>query len=249
MNSVINEIPLLFNSYLRRKPFMDVCFFFYKKHLPNVKIYLTLDNDNYDVKGLNIDILTYDDIPTTSTVMHECHSWYYRHYFTLNYLKSLGHKYSINCMDDGWVGNVSWEEFNKMVDYIEEHNADRIDLCGPQPNYELKHINNNLYYVNPENSLPWYLTNQCSMWKIDSLLKIYETIGPVADPAIELYGSEVARRLNYKFLTFPFSLFNNSGVFTRTVGIDNRGLELLKQYCEENNFNYNEKLNEFNQFI
>ena len=246
---MIGNIPLLFNSYLRRKPFIDICFFFYKKYLPEAKIYLTLDDSNYDTKESNTNILTYDSISRTSHHLYECHSRYYRHYFTLNYLKTLGYKYVMNCMDDGWINKINYNTFNKSIQLLEKNNADRIDICGPQPNYDLIKINDDISLINKNNNLPWYLTNQCSIWKIEILFKIYEILGPSADTEVESRGSEIARNLNLKFLTFNVPVIDNAGCFRRTIGLSEEGKELLKQYCKENNFDYNRKLNEFNSFI
>ena len=87
-----NNIPLLFNSFIKRKPFLDVCFYFYKQYFNN-DIYLTIDDSKYEYHGINI--LTYDNIPKTSDNLHECHSRYYRHYFTLNYFLNQGIDYVI----------------------------------------------------------------------------------------------------------------------------------------------------------
>ena len=232
ITNTTNTVPLLFNSYLRRKPFMDVCFFFYKKYIPNAKIYLTLDNDDYNIKGLDVNILTYDNISKTSDYLHECHSRYYRHYFTLKYFLNQGINYIINCMDDGWIQKINREKFNQLIIHLEKYNADRIDLCGPQPEYKLENIENDLYYINPKNTLPWYLTNQCSMWKVNSLLKIYEILGPSADTEVERVGSEISRNLNFKFLTFDSPVIETGG-FQRNVGLSPLGKKLLEQYCNE----------------
>lgn len=244
----MKNIPLLFNSFLKRKPFIDVCFFFYKKYFPNIQIYLTLDN-SYDIKESNINILTYENIPSTSDLMYECHSRYYRHYYTLHYLKSLNFKYVVNCMDDGWIQNINKSDLDLSINYIEQHSADRIDLCGPQPEYKCLGIDEKVSLINSNNSLPWYLTNQCSIWRVETLLNIYEELGPVADWQVEKIGSDISRNNNYKFLTFNNPVIDNIGCFQRTVGLSEDGKRLLKEYCSFNNLNYSEELNKFNQFI
>ena len=241
----IENIPILFNSFVKRKHFLDVCLYFYGHYFPKNEIYLALDNEDYTNNNTSLTILTYPEVKKTSEQTHNDLSWFYRHYFSLEYLKSLGYKYSLNSLDDNWIGTVVKEDLDKCIEYLEEHNADRIDLCGPQPEYQLDYVKDNLYIVNSNNTLPWYLTNQCAIWKIDSLLNIYKTLGPVSDCDIEKYGSELSRQLKYKFLTFNYSLLDNDGVFQRNVGLKEKGINLLKTYCEQNKIDYNGELQKF----
>lgn len=244
---ILNNIPILFNSFSKRKPFIDVCMHYYKRYLPEASIYLTIDNEiDLDYK---INLLTYDNIPTTSEYTYKCHSRYYRHYYTLHYLKSIGYTYVMNCMDDGWITSVDFEKLNRSIDYIINNKADRIDLTGPQIEYDCLYLDDYVSIVNPNNDLQWYLTNQCSIWKIDSLLKIYDILGPVADWEVEKIGSDVSRYIGCKFLTFNTPVIDNLGLFQRTVGLYDKGKFLLEKYCIENNMNYEIKLKQFNSFL
>lgn len=244
---MLNKVPLLFNSFSKRKPFIDVCMHYYKNYLPEANIYLTLDNE-VDLT-YKINLLTYDNIPTTSEYTYKCHSRYYRHYYTLHYLKNEGYDYVMNCMDDGWIVNVDLEKLFTSIDYIQNNNADRIDLTGPQTQYECLYLDDYVSTINPNNDLQWYLTNQCSIWKIDSLLKIYDILGPVEDWEVEKIGSEVSRQIGCKFLTFNNPVIDNNGCFQRTVGLNDVGKNLLKMYCIENRIEYESKIKEFNLFL
>jgi len=246
----INNIPVFLNTFVKRKPFLDINFFYYEKYFPQSTIFLALDKDEYYIESnLNINILTYDDIPTTSYLMHECHSRYYRHLFSLKYLESKGYEYVMNYMDDGWVNSVDWEKLNKSISYLNDNNADRIDLCGPQLHYPLIFINDDISFINPNNDITWYQSNQCAIWKIKSLIKIYEILGPDSDTEVERRGSEVARQLKCKFLTFNSPVIDNEGWFQRKVGFKGKGKELLKYYCEETNNNFKKKITELEKFI
>lgn len=241
---MIENIPILFNSFIKRKHFLDVCLYFYNHYFPKNEIYLTLDDENYESQ-IPLNILTYPETEKTSEEMHLDLSRFYRHYYTLDYFKNKGYKYVMNCLDDGWIGTLIENDLNKGIKHLEEHNADRIDLCGPQPEYQLDYISDNLYVVNPNNILPWYLTNQCAIWKTDSLLNIYKILGPSSDCDIEKYGSELSRQLKYKFLTFKNSPLDNEGVFQRDIGLKEKGITLLKTYCEQNKIDYNKELQKF----
>lgn len=242
----MNNIPFFFNSFVKRKPFLDVCFYYYKKYFNN-EIILTLDTEDYDGKGITI--LTYDNIPKTSDLLHECHSRYYRHYYTLEYFLSSGHEYFINCMDDGWIKKVDYDRFNQSLDILKRTGADRIDLCGPQPDYGLIPVEEGVSLVDKNNYLPWYLTNQCSLWKTESLIKVYKTLGPATDWEVEKLGSDVARNLDCRFLTFNTPVIDNMGLNQRKVGLSIEGKQLLEEYCNINSLNYTEELNKFNAFI
>lgn len=245
----IENIPILFNSFIKRKHFLDICLYFYGHYFPKNEIYLTLDEENYTNKNTSFTLLTYPKTEKTSEEMHLDLSRFYRHYYTLNYFKDKGYKYIMNCMDDGWIGMLVENDLNKSIEYLEEYKADRIDLCGPQPEYQLDYVKDNLYIVNSNNTLPWYLTNQCAIWNINSLIQIYEKLGPSSDCDVEKYGSELCRQLNYKFLTFKNSPLDNDGVFQRNVGLKEKGIILLKEYCKQNKINYDEELQKFNKFI
>ena len=244
----MKNIPFLFNSFAKRKHFIDVCFHFYGKYFSDRNFYLTIDDKNFHIdESLNINILHYDTIQSTSEHHFQCLSRYYRQLNSLNYLKSIGYVYVTSCMDDGWIDGdkINWDSYGKCLTYLQEYNVDRIDLCGPQPRYNLIKIKNDLNMVDSNNDLPWYLTNQCSIWKIDSLLTIYKILGPVSDCDVERQGSEISRRLQYKFLTFDNQILGNDGVFQRTVGFNHTGIKLLKEYCYTKNLDYNEEIKKF----
>jgi hypothetical protein len=245
---MIQTIPIFFNSFSKRKPFLDVCFYFHKKYFPSNNIYLTLDQDDIEIKN-KLNLLIYDNIPKTSELDHECHSRYHRHYYSLHYFKDKGHNYVMNCMDDGWINSINWDKLNKSINYIKDNNADRIDLCGPQVLYPCIPIDEDVSLIDPNNNITWYLTNQCSIWKIDTLIKIYDLLGPVTDWEVEKIGSDIARNINCKFLTFNTPVIDNLGVNQRTVGINDQGKKLLLEYCTDNNLNYNTELEKFNKFI
>lgn len=245
---MIQTIPIFFNSFSKRKPFLDVCFYFHKKYFPSDNIYLTLDQDDIEIKN-KLNLLIYDNIPKTSDLDHECHSRYYRHYYSLHYFKDKGHDYVMNCMDDGWINSINWDKLNKSIKYIEDNNADRIDLCGPQVLYPCIPIDEDVSLIDPNNDITWYLTNQCSIWKIDTLIKIYDLLGPVTDWEVEKIGSDVARNMNCKFLTFNTPVIDNLGVNQRSIGINEQGRKLLLEYCIDNNLEYNIELEKFNKFI
>ena len=163
----------------------------------------------------------------------------------MHHFKDLGFEYMMNLTDDGWITDVNWEQLYKSVDYIEEQNADRIDICGPQISYTCLPIDEHISLIDPNNDVKWYLTNQCSIWKIDSLLKIYEQLGPVTDWQVEVVGSDIARDLNCKFLTFNTPVIDNFGVNQRNVGLNDNGKKLLGEYCKQNNLDYAEEFNKF----
>ena len=245
------KIPALLNTFAKRELFLNKYFYFYNKHFgdkPEFPFYISIDDDSV-IKQRNTNILTYENTPTSSDELHECVSRYYRHLYTMHYFKEQGFKYMMNLMDDGWIESVNWEQLYKSVDYIEENNADRIDICGPQILYTCLPIDEHVSLIDPNNDITWYVTNQCSIWKIDSLLKIYEHLGPVTDWQVEMIGSDVARSLNCKFLTFNTPVIDNLGVNQRKVGLSDKGKKLLKEYCEGNNLDYNEEFNKFNKFI
>lgn len=245
------KIPALLNTFAKREVFLNTYFHFYNKHFgdkPEFPFYITIDNDEV-IKQKNTNILLYENTPTSSHELHECVSRYYRHLYTMHYFKSQGFEYMMNLMDDGWIEYVNWEQLYKSIDYIKNNNADRIDICGPQLLYPLIKIDEHVSLINPNNTITWYVTNQCSIWKIDSLLKIYEELGPVTDWQVEMVGSDVARNLNCKFLTFNNPVIDNQGVNQRKVGLSNKGKKLLKEYCEGNNLDYNEEYNKFIKFI
>jgi hypothetical protein len=247
---IVSKIPFLFNSFEKRKPFLDVCFFYYKKYFSDIKIYLTTDQDIDSTGWENIDILTYSTIEKTSNLFHECHSRFYRHYYTLNYFIDIGEKYVVNCMDDGWIcGTIDYDLLNDSINYLENNNANRIDICGPQPEYKCIPIDEHVSVVDADNNLQWYLTNQCSIWKTETLLEIYKELGPVSDWQVEKYGSDICRKNGYKFLTFNNPIIDNSGVFQRNVGLHDVGKKLLMEYCNNQNLNYNTELEKFNKFI
>jgi hypothetical protein len=247
---LIKEIPIFFNSFVKRKPFLDVCFYFQKKYFSTNNLYLTIEQNDIELKEkIDVNLLTYNDIEKTSDLDHECHSRYYRHYYSLNYFKSQGHKYFMNCMDDGWINSINWEQLNKSFKYLEDNNADRIDLCGPQILYSLIPIDEDVSLIDPNNTITWYLTNQCSIWKIDTLLKIYEILGPVTDWEVEYNGSNVARDIQCKFLTFNTPVIDNLGINQRKVGINEQGKKLLLEYCKNYQLDFNTELEKFNKFI
>jgi hypothetical protein len=241
--------PILINSYKTRKPFIDVCLFYLNKFFADNEIYLVLDEEISDFKDVkNLNILTYDTIERTSADLRECHSRYYRHYYTLKYFESLNVKYVVNYMDDGWIGYISYNLINKAIDYLNQSNFDRIDLCGPLRDYKLQYINEDISYIVPTDCV-WYFHNQCAIWKVDTLIKIYEALGPVSDPNLERYGSSLCKNMDFKFLTFNYNAINNEGCFQRTVGFNERGVELLNLYCKNTDKNFGEEFLKFNQFI
>jgi hypothetical protein len=211
-------------------------------------LYLTIDED-YGIQNTNVTTMLYNDIQTSSEYMHECVSRYHRHLHSLKYFKSKNYKYVINAMDDGWIENINWLDLNNSVNYLNEFNADRIDLCGPQPLYQLITLNEKISLIDSNNTLQWYLTNQCSLWKIDTLINIYEILGPKSDWEVEKIGSDIARQLQCKFLTFNVPAITNQGVFQRKVGMYERGKKLLIEYCNDKNLNFEKISNEFNKFI
>jgi len=244
-----NSTPILINSYSARKPFIDICLFYINKFFPDNEIYLTVDDNNLNFENYkNLNILTYDTIERTSELLHECHSRYYRHYYTLKYFESLNFKYVINYTDDGWIETVNYNLINKAINYLDESNFDRLDLCGPLLDYKLQYINEDISIVIPTDCT-WYFHNQCAVWRIDTLIKIYETIGSVSDPHLERFGSELSKNIGCKFMTFNYHAINNEGCFQRTVGFNKRGVSLLNLYCSETNKDFNEELIKFNKFI
>lgn len=245
-----NLPPILINSYSDRMPFINICLYFLHKWLPQLDIYLTIDSDenfNYELHK-NSNVLIYDNIIRTSTNLAECHSRYYRHYYTLKYFKSIGFEYVINYMDDGWIEGLNFDMFNQSVNYLEKYKADRIDLCGPLLQYELEKINDDISLVIPTDCT-WYFHNQCATWRIDTLIDVYEKLGPVSDPNLERYGSEISRINNHRFITFNKYAINNEGCFQRTVGFNERGVRLLTKYCNETAAAFEDKRTEFNKFI
>lgn len=245
-------IPAFLNTFAKRQPFIDVYFHFHNKHFfnrPEFPFYLAIDNKDYFLEQEGLNILTYEDTPTSSEELHECVSRYWRHVYTLNYFKSLGHKYVMNCMDDGWISLIDWDRLYMATQYIEDHNADRIDICGPQILYNCIPIDENVSLVDPNNDITWYVTNQCSIWKVDSLLSIYDTLGPVTDWEVEKIGSDVARQLKCKFLTFNSPVMDNIGINQRKVGFSEKGRNLLQEYCTDKNLDFNTELEKFKQFI
>jgi len=245
-------VPAFLNTFAKRQPFIDVYFHFHNKHFfdrPEFPFYLAIDNKDYFLEQEGLNILTYEDTPTSSEELHECVSRYWRHLYTLNYFKEQGYKYIMNCMDDGWISSINWDKLYTGVDYIEANNADRIDICGPQILYPCIPIDDHVSLIDPNNDITWYVTNQCSIWKIDSLISIYENLGPVTDWEVEKIGSDVARRLGCKFLTFNYPVIDNLGINQRKVGFSKKGIKLLQEYCTDKNLDFNTELEKFKRFI
>jgi hypothetical protein len=240
-------IPFLLNTFKEREQFVKVFEHYFYKHINKLeyKLYIVIDGE------INTDsnLVVYNDLLRTSNDNHLCHSRYERHVKTLNSFKSDGYDYVINCLDDSWIQNIVWEKFEKSIDFLILNNADRIDLCGPQYQYEVEIIDSDVSLIKPTNEISWYFSNQCALWKIDSLLKIYNQMGVVSDIDVEKIGSNIAFQYNYKFITFNNPAIYSWNVFNRYTGLNDDGKKLLKEYSENNDLIYLNELNNINKNI
>lgn len=245
------KIPLLLNTFSHRFIFLDLFFYYYKKNFTlGWPLYLTTNEETYISKEtLQIELLYYENIKETSTKLHETHSRYFRHYYTLKYLKEIGHTYIFNYLDDAWMKEIDTVAFDNIHKYLEQFDADRIDITGPEPLYKLIPLNSDVSVIDKNQTITWYHTNQPAIWKIDSLLRIYEALGPCADTALERYGSDYCRENNYTFLCHNRILLKHKGVFQRNVGFTADGVEMLKEYCISKSLNYTNVINKFNVFL
>ena len=74
---------------------------------------------------------------------------------------------------------------------------------------------------------------------------IYERVGDSYSRGDILQPTTVPIGSNNKFLTFKNSPLDNDGVFQRNVGLKEKGIILLKEYCKQNKINYDEELQKF----
>jgi hypothetical protein len=236
-------VPFLLNTFAERSHFINVFEYYYNKNINKEICFLTIAIDKQIDTTSSISI--YPDIQRSSDKLHECTSRYERHVQTLQYLRKLGYEFVVNCLDDGWITKVDWMRFDDAFSYLNNNDADRIDLCGVQSGYEIEPIDSVVSLIKPSSNVMWYVSNQCAIWKIDSLLNLYEAIGKVFDVDVEKKGSEVARQLKFKFLTFNEVVIDCPNVFNRIIGLNDYGEKLLMSYCENNNLDYKSELKKY----
>jgi hypothetical protein len=237
------ETCIFLNSYDEREIFLDIFFYQLQKYINYIPIYLIKGPKKYTSKesNLNITVINTDyGTPLNKNFLYD-NNWGYRYIEGLNILKNKGYKYVIRFDDDGFIQDIDNNLFNdSILELMNLENLDRIQLYGPDPSNELTPINNEYSLISKNGNYGHYVTNQCSLWNIESCFKIiHENINACS---IEGTGSSIARQTNMRFACPNQSIITGYGLNRVDLGLENKGLNIVKEYCDHYNLNYEEIL-------
>jgi hypothetical protein len=233
---------IFLNSYDEREIFLDIFLHQLQKYITNIPIFIIKGSKIYKSRetNLNINVInTNYKSPIDKNFLYDL-NWGYRYIDGIKFLKENNYKYVIRFDDDGFIQNIDSALFNDdIIHVLENTKADRLQLYGPDPHNVLLPIDSNYSEISPEGHYGHYITNQCSLWNIDSCFKI--THQGLNACSIEGEGSNIARKIGMKCITFNTPIITGHGLNSWDKGYTD-GNNIVKNYCDFYNLDYNQVL-------